>query len=76
VTRDTQSKIPQGKTKPAINIRIKRPLRLLNMLPPVDQLIEAGSEKNFEPLAALLSLFKCGDKMLEDGLKCRRKELL
>jgi hypothetical protein len=61
--------------KPAMNIKIKRSLRLLKTLPPEDQSTEAGSEKNLELLVALLSLFRWGDKMLDDGLKYRRREL-
>jgi hypothetical protein len=70
-----RANVPIGKMKPVINITIKRSLRLLNTLPPEDQSTEAGSEKNFELLVALLSLFRCGDRMLDDGLKRRRKEL-
>lgn len=61
--------------KPVINMIIRRSLRLLNTLPPEDQSTEAGSEKNLELLVALLSLFRCGDRMLDEGLKRRWKEL-
>jgi hypothetical protein len=67
--------LPIGKIKPVINMIIRRSLRLLNTFPPEDQSTEAGSEKNLELRVALLSLFRCGDRMLEDGLNRRRKEL-